>query len=40
MTYDPGSRGATSYFEAAEEIARRGAKLSPRRGGKNQKGGN
>lgn len=39
MTYDPGSRGATSYFEAAEEIARRGAKLSPRRG-KNQKGGN
>ncbi|WP_373897002.1 ParA family protein [Glycomyces algeriensis] len=38
MTYDPGSRGATSYFEAAEEIARRGAKLSRR--GKNQKGGN
>lgn len=27
MTYDPGSRGATSYFEAAEEIARRGAQL-------------
>ncbi|MEU6860286.1 ParA family protein [Glycomyces sp. NPDC046736] len=39
MTYDPGSRGATSYFEAAEEIARRGAKLSSRRG-KNEKGGN
>jgi chromosome partitioning protein len=27
MTYDPGSRGATSYFEAALEIAQRGAKL-------------
>ncbi|MFD1072509.1 ParA family protein [Longispora fulva] len=27
MTYDPGSRGATSYFEAAQEIAQRGAKL-------------
>jgi chromosome partitioning protein len=27
MTYDPGSRGATSYFEAALEIADRGAKL-------------
>ncbi|WP_307812887.1 ParA family protein [Micromonospora coerulea] len=26
MTYDPGSRGATSYFEAAQEIADRGAK--------------
>ncbi len=38
MTYDPGSRGAASYFEAAEEIALRGAKLSRR--GKNQKGGN
>ncbi|MFY1697053.1 MULTISPECIES: ParA family protein [unclassified Solwaraspora] len=25
MTYDPGSRGATSYFEAAQEIAERGA---------------
>src|SRR5690606_920696 len=25
MTYDPGSRGATSYFEAALEIATRGA---------------
>jgi chromosome partitioning protein len=24
MTYDPGSRGATSYFEAALEIAMRG----------------
>jgi chromosome partitioning protein len=27
MTYDPGSRGATSYFEAALEIAARSAKL-------------
>ncbi|WP_413775675.1 AAA family ATPase [Micromonospora sp. RTGN7] len=26
MTYDPGSRGATSYFEAAQEIAERGFK--------------
>jgi chromosome partitioning protein len=26
MTYDPGSRGAVSYFEAAQEIAERGAK--------------
>ncbi|HEX5597376.1 MAG TPA: ParA family protein [Micromonosporaceae bacterium] len=25
MTYDPGSRGATSYFAAAQEIAERGA---------------
>jgi chromosome partitioning protein len=25
MTYDPGSRGAMSYFEAAQEIAERGA---------------
>ncbi|WP_081687112.1 AAA family ATPase [Glycomyces tenuis] len=40
MTYDPGSRGATSYFEAAEEIARRGMKLNPRRAGQqNEKGG-
>ncbi|WP_412102932.1 AAA family ATPase [Plantactinospora sp. KLBMP9567] len=28
MTYDPGSRGATSYFEAAQEIAMRGVKES------------
>ncbi len=27
MTYDPGSRGATSYFEAAQEIAELGAKI-------------
>jgi chromosome partitioning protein len=27
MTYDPGSRGATSYFEAALEIATRGASV-------------
>jgi chromosome partitioning protein len=26
MTYDPGSRGAMSYFEAAKEIAERGAR--------------
>lgn len=30
MTYDPGSRGATSYFEAAQEIAERGAKIGAR----------
>jgi chromosome partitioning protein len=42
MTYDPGSRGASSYFEAAEEIARRGAGLAPRQQGsdKGKKGGN
>ncbi|SCL15888.1 chromosome segregation ATPase [Micromonospora rhizosphaerae] len=28
MTYDPGSRGATSYFEAAQEIAERGVRES------------
>jgi chromosome partitioning protein len=28
MTYDPGSRGATSYFEAALEIAERGVRLA------------
>jgi chromosome partitioning protein len=27
MTYDPGSRGAVSYFEAAQEIAQRGAAM-------------
>jgi chromosome partitioning protein len=27
MTYDPGSRGAMSYFEAAQEIAERGARV-------------
>jgi chromosome partitioning protein len=27
MTYDPGSRGATSYFEAALEIAMRGSRV-------------
>jgi chromosome partitioning protein len=27
MTYDPGSRGAMSYFEAAQEIAVRGARM-------------
>jgi chromosome partitioning protein len=27
MTYDPGSRGAMSYFEAAQEIAVRGAEM-------------
>jgi len=30
MTYDPGSRGAMSYFEAAQEIAERGAQLGGR----------
>ncbi|HZN17332.1 MAG TPA: AAA family ATPase [Micromonosporaceae bacterium] len=27
MTYDPGSRGAMSYFEAAQELAERGARV-------------
>jgi chromosome partitioning protein len=27
MTYDPGSPGAVSYFEAAREIAQNGARL-------------
>jgi chromosome partitioning protein len=31
MTYDPGSRGAISYFEAAQEIAERGARTGGRR---------
>ena len=30
MTYDPGSRGATSYFEAAQEIAERGPSRTAR----------
>src|SRR3954462_13302342 len=29
LTYDPGSRGATSYVEAAREFAERGARLAP-----------
>ncbi|MFP5370246.1 MAG: ParA family protein, partial [Actinomycetes bacterium] len=29
LTYDPGSRGSTSYVEAARELARRGAVLPP-----------
>ncbi|GAB7049301.1 hypothetical protein JCM9534A_44270 [Catenuloplanes indicus JCM 9534] len=33
VTYDPGSRGATSYFEAAREIAERGAAESLGRNG-------
>ncbi len=33
VTYDPGSRGATSYFEAAREIAERGAKEDMARNG-------
>ena len=32
MTYDPGSRGATSYFEAAQEIAERGARQGAHHG--------
>ncbi|WP_460540203.1 ParA family protein [Glycomyces halotolerans] len=41
MTYDPGSRGAASYFEAAEEIALRGAKTSSKRQShQSEKGGN
>ena len=27
MTYDPGSRGALTYFEAAREMAERGTRL-------------
>jgi chromosome partitioning protein len=29
VTYDPGSRGSTSYVEAARELARRGVSLPP-----------
>ncbi len=29
LTYDPGSRGSTSYVEAARELARRGVDLPP-----------
>jgi chromosome partitioning protein len=29
LTYDPGSRGSTSYVEAARELAQRGAALTP-----------
>ena len=29
MTYDPGSRGALTYFEAARELADRGTRLEP-----------
>jgi chromosome partitioning protein len=29
MTYDPGSRGALTYFEAARELAERGTRLTP-----------
>jgi chromosome partitioning protein len=29
MTYDPGSRGALTYFEAAREMAERGTRLAP-----------
>ena len=29
LTYDPGSRGSTSYVEAARELAVRGAELGP-----------
>ncbi len=29
VTYDPGSRGSTSYVEAARELARRGLALPP-----------
>src|SRR3982751_181382 len=29
LTYDPGSRGSTSYVEAAREVAERGAALPP-----------
>jgi chromosome partitioning protein len=29
MTYDPGSRGALTYFEAARELAERGRRMQP-----------
>jgi chromosome partitioning protein len=29
VTYDPGSRGSTSYVEAARELAHRGVALPP-----------
>jgi chromosome partitioning protein len=29
LTYDPGSRGSTSYVEAAREVAERGVGLRP-----------
>ena len=29
MTYDPGSRGALTYYEAARELAERGTRLEP-----------
>jgi chromosome partitioning protein len=29
MTYDPGSRGALTYYEAAREMAERGARMAP-----------
>jgi chromosome partitioning protein len=29
VTYDPGSRGSTSYVEAARELAQRGVALPP-----------
>ena len=31
LTYDPGSRGAMSYVDAAREIAERGAATAPTR---------
>ena len=31
LTYDPGSRGSTSYVEAARELAERGVDLPPTR---------
>jgi chromosome partitioning protein len=29
LTYDPGSRGSTSYVEAARQLAERGVDLPP-----------
>jgi chromosome partitioning protein len=40
MTYDPGSRGAVSYFEAAQEIALRGAQRAQPGAQRTQSGGN
>jgi chromosome partitioning protein len=33
MTYDPGSRGALTYYEAAREMAERGTRMEPVVGG-------
>ena len=39
LTYDPGSRGSTSYVEAARQLAERGVDLPPDRPGRQPRGG-